>query len=66
MNLSNLLDAKLGGKLRTLATVLTFVVVLLTSPDVANLGLAWLTPVVAGINGLLQILTHFTPVGTKP
>jgi len=55
-----------GAKVRALAAVLTFVVVILTSKEVADLGLDWLTPVVAGLNGLLQILTHFTGLGNHP
>ena len=58
--------APTGGKIRALAALLAFVVVILTSPQVANLGLAWLTPVVAGINALLQGLTRFTSIGDKP
>lgn len=59
----NLLDPKLGGKLRAIGVILTFVVVVLTDPRFVDLGWTWVTPVVAGINGVIQLLAHFTTVG---
>ena len=59
----NLLDPKLGGKLRAVGVILTFVVAALTDPRLVDLGWTWVTPVVAGINGVIQLLAHFTTVG---
>ena len=61
----NLLDPKLGGKVRVLVTVLSAVVVVLTSPSLGDLGWTWVTPIVATLNAVLSGLAHFTPLGNQ-
>lgn len=61
----NLLDPKLGGHIRTAIAVLSAVVVILTSPSLADLGWTWVTPIVATLNALLSGLAHFTPLGNQ-
>jgi hypothetical protein len=58
-----ILDPKLGGKLRALVAILSAVVVVLTSPALADLGWEWVAPVVATLNALLSGLAHFTSIG---
>lgn len=61
----NILDPKLGGKLRALVAVLSAVVVALTSPSVADMGWAWAAPAVATLNAVLSVLTHLTSLGSN-
>ena len=61
----NFFNPKVAGKIRALSTIIAFVIILLTSPQVADLGYAWLQPVVAGLIALQQFITHFTQVGNK-
>ena len=61
----NLLDPKIGGKIRALIAILSAVVAVLTSPSLADLGATWIMPVVATLNAVLSGLAHFTPVGNQ-
>lgn len=61
----NMFNPSLAGKLRAFSVILAFIIVLLTSPQVADLGLPWLAPVVSGLVALQQFITHFTQVGNK-
>jgi hypothetical protein len=63
----NLLDPKLGGKLRALLVILTAIVGVFSDPTIADL--SWTPTVVKVLGGLVLIvefLTHFTDVGTVP
>ena len=60
-----ILDPKLGGKIRAATVIASFIVVILTSPQVVDLGWSWAAPVASGIAGFLQLVTHFTGIGNK-
>jgi hypothetical protein len=61
----NILDPRLGGKLRALVAVLSAVVVALTSPSIADMGWGWAAPAVASLNAVLSVLTHLTSIGNS-
>ena len=61
----NFFNPSVAGKLRALSTIIAFVIILLTSPQVVDLGLPWLQPVAAGLVALQQFITHFTGIGNN-
>ena len=61
----NLFNPSVAGKISAASTFVAFVIILLTSPQVVDLGFPWLQPVVAGLIALQQFITHFTQVGNK-
>lgn len=61
----NLFNPNVAGKIRALSTIVAFIIILLTSPQVVDLGLPWLQPVVAGLVALQQAITHFTRIGNN-
>lgn len=61
----NLLDPRIGGKIRAAIAILSAVVAVLTSPSLADLGATWIMPVVATLNAVLSGLAHFTSVGNQ-
>ena len=61
----NLFNPNVAGKIRALSTIVAFIIISLTSPQVVDLGLPWLQPVVAGLVALQQAITHFTRIGNN-
>lgn len=55
------------GPFYVVAFVLSMAATVLTSQQIADLGLPWVGPVVQGISVLLLLLQQYTPIGdAKP
>jgi hypothetical protein len=61
----NILDKSYRGPFYVIAFVVSIVVTILTSQQVADLGLPWTGPVVQGLSVLLLLVQQFTPLGDK-
>lgn len=61
----HLLDPKLGGKVRAVVRILSAVVVVLSSPAIADFHFSWVANVIVVANALLAFLVQFTPVGNS-
>lgn len=60
-----LFNPALGAKARAVVRILAAVVVVLTSPAVADLQFSWVASVLAVVNAVIAFLTTFTDVGNE-
>lgn len=59
----NMLDPKLGGKVRAVITILSFVAIVLTAVAGSFTELAWVASALTAVRALIAGLTHFTDTG---
>lgn len=59
----NLLDPKLGGKIRAVITALSLVAIVLTAVAGSFDQLAWVASALTAVRAVIAGLTHFTEVG---
>jgi hypothetical protein len=59
----NILSKSYRGPFYVIAFVISIVVTVLTSDQIADLGLPWVGPVVQGLSVLLLLVQQFTPIG---
>lgn len=59
----NVLSKQYRGPFYVIAFVLSLAATILTSEQVADLGLPWVGPVLQGISVLTLLIQQFTPLG---